>query len=282
MTALLGLIAAFAWGTHDILVRYVSQRTSIYSALFVVMLSACFFQLFFVLSQSLEFELTVSDIGTAISVGFFFVGASVGLYKAFEIGPIRLVSPLIATFSIFAIFWGAINGQNITALQWLAVFIVLIGASLVAILSDKTGQQNTKQQRNAAIMWALISSICFAITFELGHSSVANAPDRIIVLITRVTSFGIIFCLMCVMRTKIWPSLSQIPVLILIGFLDAVALASVMFAGNLPNSNYATVGASAFGVITIVMARFVFNERMSLIQWFAVFMVFSSIIYLAL
>ncbi|WP_193222074.1 DMT family transporter [Amylibacter sp. SFDW26] len=282
MTAILGLIAAFAWGTHDILVRYVSQRTSIYSALFVVLLSACICQLFFVLSQNLEFELTVSDIVSASVVGLSFVGASVGLYKAFEIGPIRLVSPLIATFSIFAIFWGAVNGQNITLSQWIAVFIVLIGASIVAILSDKSGQQNTVQQRNAAIMWSLMSSVCFAITFELGHSSVANAPDRIIVLITRTASLGILLSLMLVLRTKIWPLLSQAPVLIFMGSLDAVALASVMSAGNLPNANYATVGASAFGVITIVMARFFFKERMSLVQWFAVFMVFSGITFLAL
>ncbi len=282
MTALLGLVAAFAWGTHDGLVRYVSKRTSIYSALFVVLLSACLFQFIFVLTQDLQFSLTSHDVISAATAGVFFVGASVGLYKAFEIGPIRLVSPLIATFSIFAIFWGALNGQLVTVWQWLAVFVVLIGASIVAILSDKSGQQNTIKQRNAAIMWSLFASLCFAVTFELGHSSVAGAPDRIIVLITRISSLILLVCLMIALRAKLFPAKAQIPVLVFMGLLDAVALASVLAAGNLPNSNYATVGASAFGVITIVLARFVFKERMSLLQWVAVGFVFSGIIFLAL
>ncbi len=282
MTVIMGLIAALAWGIHDVLVRQVSQKTSIYSALLVVLISGLFFQVLFYFTQSETEILLWRDAKFAIISGITYLLASISLYKAFEIGPVRLVSPIIATFAIFVILWGVLNGQEITPLQWAAIFAVLIGVSVVAILSDHTSEPQSKDAKTAAIGWSLSASLFFAITLELGQVTVGSAPDTLVILVTRVTAvLSLIFIIMA-LRAPLFPTKEQFPVLIGMGFLDAIALASVLLAGNLPNANYATVGASAFGMVTVILARFIFKESMSLQQWVAVLIAFIGIGFLGL
>lgn len=43
-TLILGLIAAFCWGLHDIAIRYLSKSVSLLGALFIVLLTGLAFQ----------------------------------------------------------------------------------------------------------------------------------------------------------------------------------------------------------------------------------------------
>jgi uncharacterized membrane protein len=59
-----------------------------------------------------------------------------------------------------------------------------------------------------------------------------------------------------------------------------VALAVVIYAGTQTFSTFASVTASIFGLVTIILAWAFLKEKMSLKQWMGVFLVFLSIIFL--
>ncbi|MEK6204811.1 MAG: DMT family transporter [Amylibacter sp.] len=282
LTIGLGLIAAFAWGLHDVLVRYVSQRTPILSALLTVLVAGSAFQAIGVIVLGDYKGASLGDFGFAALAGLFFVMASISLYKAFEIGPVRLVSPLIASFAVFAVLWGALNGQAITALQWLAICAVLLGVSIVAILSDDHEDREVVNSRKAAISWSLLASLCFAATFEYGQSAVGAASDMLIILVTRLTAVFALLGIMLKLRKPLRPDRKQLPTLCAMGLLDTIALGCVFIAGNLQNANFATVSASAFGMVTVVLARIIFKESMSPGQWAAVALAFCGIGFLSL
>lgn len=277
----LGLIAAIGWGLHDLAVRYVSQKTTIFAALLWVLLTGAFFQ-FLLMLVRLDFApLPIETLPPVLLTACFFVTASIGLYKAFEIGPVRLVSPLIATFSIISVVWGALMGQQITGLQWAAVFAVFAGVSIVAVLSDNSETGAPDPKRNQAILWSLLSSVGFAGTFGVGQSAMSLAPDLMIILAYRIVAVGLLVLIMVYLKTPLFPHRSQIKLLTLMGLLDAIALACVLTAGNLENANYASVAASAFGMVTIILAWAFLKERITLKQWFGVLLAFSGIGYLA-
>lgn len=283
MTAvLLGLVAALCWGLHDLAVRYVSQKTSIYSALLWVLIVGAVFQLLLIGVRSefatLPSETVLPIAGTAIC----FVVASIGLYKAFEIGPVRLVSPLIATFSILSVIWGALTGQLVTPSQWLAVFAVFVGVSMVGVLSDTSQSEEKDPKRNQAIMWSLFASFGFAGTFGIGQSAMSLAPELMIILAYRIVAVLILVLVMLYLKAPFFPHKSQIKMLTVMGVLDGVALASVLSAGTLENAKYASVGASAFGVVTIILAWAFLKEKVTNLQWLGILIVFSGIVYLAL
>jgi drug/metabolite transporter (DMT)-like permease len=61
------------------------------------------------------------------------------------------------------------------------------------------------------------------------------------------------------------------------GMLDTVALAVVLFAGRLPGGLYATVTASLFGVVTILLAWAFLKERLLPLQWIGVGVTFAAV-----
>jgi drug/metabolite transporter (DMT)-like permease len=277
----LGLIAALAWGLHDISVRYISQKLSVFTALLTVLITGAFFQLLVILVRSEFSAMPPAAAAIAIASGVAFALANIGLYKAFEIGPVGLVAPITATFPILSVLAGIYTGQIVTIAQWLAILSVLGGISIVAILSDTEDTPTNKSRRKAAIGWASLASVSFAITFGLGQSLMETAPEMMVVFIVRLAAITVLLAIMIYLKAQYLPSIRQLPFLAAMGFFDATALTCVLTAGSLPNANYAAVAASAFGVVTIVLAWAFLKERMKLIQWVGVAITFSGIAYLA-
>ncbi|MEP3346345.1 MAG: DMT family transporter [Litoreibacter sp.] len=281
MSALsLGLIAAVCWGLHDILVRQVSQRAPLMASLLMVLLAGSILQgVLMVATDAVEPVSLEAAIYAAIS-GVFFLVASIGLYLAFQRGPVRLVSPIIASYPILSVAWAAISGTSISALEWLAVLLIVIGVSIVAALSGQDEDDIPPMGRTVA--YSLIASVGFAGTFAIGQIATEMSSELPVILITRLMSITLLVVGMMVMKLPFNPGRASIPVLLAMGCLDGISLMVVLFAGGLPDAQYASVAASMFGLITIVMAWTFLRERMSPIQWLGCLVAFAGIGYLAL
>lgn len=281
MSALtLGLIAAFCWGLHDICVRRVSQNTPLMASLMMVLVAGSVFQAGIMVGTGTFSAVSGRAMGLAAISGAFFLIASLGLYGAFQRGPVRLVSPIIASYPILSVAWAVASGTPISALEWLAVLVIIVGVSVVAILSDNS--DGDVPPMGLTILYALIAAAGFAGTFAFGQMATAMADDLPIVLITRVVAILLLAVVMVAKALPLWPGRAAIPVLVMMGVLDGIALISVLSAGGLPNAQHASVTSSVFGLLTIVMAWAFLKERMTLMQWGGVALSFAGIGYLAL
>lgn len=278
---LLGLIAALAWGIHDIFVRLVSQRVSIFTALFTVLITGAIFQ-----SAAMVFQgayATVSSqaaILAALSGGFFTL-ASIALYRAFAVGPVRLVAPIIASYPIISVGWSAFSGNPVTGLQWLAILAIIAGVSVVAGLTGHTDEDEQLAKRRSTILWSLLAAFSFAVSFAAGQSASDIAPDLPIILLTRIFAIAVLVVVMLAIKAPFLPGLAHLPLLAAMGLLDAIALTSVLSAGSLPNPSFAPVAASMFGMVTILIAWAFLKEKMTPAQWGGVILTFVGIGYLA-
>ena len=63
--------------------------------------------------------------------------------------------------------------------------------------------------------------------------------------------------------------------------LDAVAQGFVISSGKLAFPVYASIGASLFGLVTILLAAFFLKEKISAKQWIAIFFVFVGLTILS-
>ncbi|MDA8746884.1 DMT family transporter [Litoreibacter sp.] len=276
----LGLAAAVCWGFHDICVRQVSQNTPLMAALMAVLIAGSALQLG-IMGATDAFAPVPRDavIYAAIS-GAFFLIASLGLYGAFQRGPVRLVAPVIASYPILSVGWAAANGTPVSVTEWLAVLAIIAGVSIVAVLSDDS--DGDVQPKGRTIFYALIAAVGFAGTFAIGQLATEMAHDLPIILITRLVAILLLAVLMIARRSPFWPGRAVMPVLIVMGCLDGIALMAVLSAGGLPNAQYAAVASSIFGLLTIVMAWGFLKERMTPAQWGGCGLTFAAIGYLAL
>ncbi len=281
MTALtLGLIAALCWGFHDICVRFVSQSVPLLASLLVVLFVGLLFHLGLMVALDGFRPLPGPALGLSVISGGFFLMASLGLYGAFQRGPVRLVAPIIASFPILSVGWAAVTGTPVHPLQWLAVLAIVVGVSVVAALArDDAGVDPPKAR---TIAYATIAALGFAGTFAFGQWAAVLSSDLPVTLVTRLVAITLLLALMAWQGLPFWPGARAIPVLTLMGVADGVALYCVFSAGELPNPQYAAVAASTFGLLTIVLAWAILREPMRIIQWIGCALAFGGIGYLAL
>jgi drug/metabolite transporter (DMT)-like permease len=276
----LGLVAALCWGIHDVCVRKVSQDTPLLASLLVVLIAGTVFQSGIMVATEGFVSIPKAAQGYAIASGVCFLIASLGLYYSFQRGPVRLVAPVIASFPILSVAWAAARGTQVGIVEWAAVFAVVAGVSLVAILSDAGNDDVPPKTRT--IIYALIASVGFGSTFAIGQLATEMAPHLPVAFITRLTAITVLLVGMVILRETLWPGSRALLVLVIMGCLDGIALMSVLAAGGLPNAEYAAVAASVFGLLTIILAWMFLRERMTALQWCGAALSFAGIGFLAL
>ena len=279
----LGLIAAVAWGIHDILVRYVSRTIGIVQSMFFVLVFGGFVWLIIALIFGGLGKLNTDDTTLSIAAGVCFSIALIGHYNAFAKGPVRIVAPIIGTFAVVAFGIAAILGKDITIAQWLAVLALVAGIALVARQQD---DQALDYSFIKLMSWCVVAIFGFAFTFALGQEVSSNGDPIMGGFVTRLTATLImaviyLYTRMKAPQTKLKLAPRQWAILFLIGMLDAIALGVVLAAGIYPNAEYASAASAIFGLITVLIAWIFLKEKINIVQWSGIFITFASISFLA-
>ena len=175
--------------------------------------------------------------------------------------------------------WAALSGAAIGADQWLAVLVVILGVAVIARLTE---DEPGAAPRMRAVLWSILAGMGFAGTFALGQAATRAGADLPVILTTRAISIATICVVFLLARSGKRLDPQQLPLLFVMGALDALALGLVLTAGSLPHPEYAAVASSLFGLVTILLAWAFLRERMTAGQWGSVLVVFAGIGYLAL
>lgn len=277
----LGLIAALAWGIHDICVRSVGRSAGIYQALFTVLVFGCVLIFAATVLNGNSFELDGATLRLSALAGASFAIGGIGVYNAFALGPVRLVAPLVGSFPVLSVAWAAFNNSPVSLGQWVAVFAIVFGIALVARQSSPTDQH---YNRNRVVLWAVLAAVGLALTFAFGQAASDGDESLPVIFATRVVamiSAGLVLLVFRPREEWTLPPLNSLPLIFAMGFLDTTALGVVLAAGSLPYAEFAAVTSSVFGLVTVLIAWIFLREPINRIQWTGILVVFTSIAYLA-
>lgn len=285
---LYGLIAALLWGLHDFCVRHLSQRLAAATMLLASLTAGSLVLLVIIAASGAWVQVNAQIAGYALASGGFYALACFGLYKAFAIGPVRLVAPICGAYPVLSFALAAVMGQPIRFDQWLATFAVVAGIALVARQPEDDADT---QSRSVAITWATAGAAGFAMTFAFGQTAVQVAvagglgtdagAEMPITLMSRLAAMAIVGGWVVYSRLPLAPLRPHLPLLGLMGALDVAALGLVLAAGGLANPEFAAVASSLFGLVTILLAWRFLREKMIALQWSGVGLVFAGIAWLA-
>lgn len=276
----LGLLAALCWGFHDLAVRYVSQSVSVIAALMAVLVAGAVLQFGLVAIWSGFAPMPVEAVSYAVASGGFYLLAGLSMYAAFQRGPVRLVAPLVASYPVLSVTLAIWRGSEVSIWHWLAIIAIGVGVSIVSARSKGDGAEYPAAR--PTIAFSILAAIGFAATFALGQYAAELGNEFTVSLIGRLTAIPVLAAIALASRKSLWPGTRTLPLLCLMGTLDAVALLCVVSAGGLPNAQYASVAASIFGLLTVVLAWAILREKMSISQWLGCLIAFSGIGYLAI
>lgn len=279
-TLFLGLVAAFCWGLHDIAIRYLSKTVPLLGALLVVLLTALAFQSGVILVNGATMLPSGAALWLSVGAGVAFLVASLGLYFAFERGPVRLVSPIIGAYPILSLAYAVLDGSRVTADQIAAVLVIVCAVGLVAMLSDPAADD--MPPRGPTIALSVLSAIGFASTFKLGQMAAEHGGEWQSTFATRAIALAGLCALLILLRPDLRIGRRALVPLVTMGVLDGIALLAVISAGGLDHPEFAAVAASMFGLFTILLARVFLGEKMGAAQWAGCVVAFLGIGYLTL
>ncbi|MEO8243162.1 MAG: DMT family transporter [bacterium] len=269
---LMGLVAALAWGVHDLLVRRIAQGAEVMPMVAVEMAVAALW------TGLLAVAFGSWDGGgawPAMASGVIYCVGIYGLYKAFALAPVRLVTPIMASFPLLSLALAVAEGRTVTPGDWLASVAVVGGIVVVAAFYRADGM--SADHKGRAMLWALVGAAGFGGSFAFGQMATRAGDSLTMIALGRATSVVVMALVVVAGRYPLAPLRPFRMPLVAIGTLDGLALALVFGAGHLPHAEYAAVTASLFGVVTILLAWRFLGEKVSPGQWFGIAVIFAAV-----
>ena len=282
-SALLGVIAALSWGIHDFLARFPSRAVGPIPTVFAVTLAGLLVLSAWLLIGGDGVKIVWSELWLVAITGIFFAGATLALFTALALGPISIVAPIAGAYPALAMVLAVLQGARPSLVQWLAVVAVMAGVLIVSRSGghyEQSGELPSGKLKTVLGL-ALLASLGFAIGLTAGQAAVPIFGEVETIWLARCFGLVSIGALYAWQAPRATLPANWLPVLGLMGCLDVAALGTITAAGNLPSPEFATVVSSAFGAVTVLLARMFLKEPIMPAQLAGIVLIFGGVAVLA-
>lgn len=281
--ALLGLVAALSWGLHDFLARFPSRAVGPVTAVLAVTVAGLVVLSVWLAIDGGTIEIVWPSLWLVAVTGIVFAAATLALFSALALGPISIVAPLAGSYPALAMIFAVAQGTQPSLTQWAAIGAVMVGVVLVSRSGGHYEASGHLPPGKLKIVLglALLASVCFAVSLTAGQAAAPIFGDVQTVWLARCFGLGAIGIVFLVKPDKTAIPARWLPMLAIMGVLDVAALGTIVAAGDLPDAAFATVVSSAFGAVTVLLARAFLKEPVAKLQAAGIVVIFAAVAVLA-
>ena len=277
----LGTLSAVAWGTADVFVTYLSRRVGFFRTLFLTQVFGVVLLVIVALALDGLPGPSTAQVLTLLALGPVAVAAYGGFYRALELGPIAIVSPIAsANGAVVVLLAVLVLGESLSAVQALGCLLVL-GFIVLAALEPKA---TTAEGGSSGVRMALIASTAFGgYLFVLATIS-EDLGWLVPILIARSITVGILATVAVARRPPAYGKLGRVGVLgcLCAGMLDACGYLVFNRGAEIGEVAITSAAASAYPVIPIVVGLVALRERVAVHQLVGVAGVLAGMVVLSL
>lgn len=268
----LALAASLSWGVGDFLAGLSSRKLQVLTVLVVSQAAGLTSLLVLVAVRGngppeARYLLYASLAGIAGAIGL------AALYRGLAVGSMSVVAPISATAAVIPVAAGVITGERPSGAQGAGIALALAGVVLASRESRPDGGGRGVAE---GVGLALVAAVGFGLLLvALGAASDADALWATLAM--RTTSFTLLALAALIVRPTLAVGRDNLPVLVLIGVLDAAGNALFALATTESLLSVAAVLAQLYPVVTVLLARMVLGERISRPQQVGVLSAFAGI-----
>ena len=268
----LALAASLSWGVGDFLAGLSSRKLQVLTVL-VVSQAAGLTSLVVIVAvrgngpPEAQYLVYAALAGIAGAVGL------AALYRGLAVGSMSVVAPISATAAVIPVLGGVIAGERPSAAQGAGIALALGG---VVLASREERADGRGRGMADGVGLALVAALGFGLLLlALGAASDGDALWATLAM--RTTSFSLLALAALVLRPSFSVGRDHVPVLALIGVLDAAGNALFALATTESLLSVAAVLAQLYPVVTVLLARVILGERISRPQQAGVGAAFAGI-----
>jgi drug/metabolite transporter (DMT)-like permease len=260
----LALVAGISWGVSDFMGGLYSRKLPLATVLLVSQTVGfvALLPLALVFGQS---GLDAAAISYAVAGSASGLIGIAGLYRGMTIGTVSIVAPISATGAVIPVIFGLLRGERAMPLQSMGVVLALIGIVLASRAVDDDSSSSRRAKMGPGVGLAILAALGFGGYFVLLHE--ASTHDVLWAgVVQRLTGVCLMIVVVLWQRQPVAIDSSTLGKLMPVGVLDAGANVLYGWASTLGLISLAAVLASLFPVVTVILARFILRERLSLGQ----------------
>ena len=282
VAALSALLASLLWGTADFLGGTATRRLPVTSVLGVSQLSA--------LLGLLPLALVLGAFGEdrayvvpALLAGLCGTAALAAFYRALAIGTMGVVAPIAALGVVVAVAVGLLGGERPGVLRLLGIAVAVVGVVLAS------GPELQCRAGATPLLLAALSALGFGAVYAfIDRATESGSLDSVVMTLIcmRVVSVLVLGAVLVLLAGRaggggLGLRRSDLPVLVAIGALDVTANGAFALASQSDLVSVASVLASLYPVVTVLLARRFHAERLAGVQLAGVVLALAGVVALA-
>ena len=284
LSIILGIGGMVGWGIYDFLGGVFAKQIGSFKSLFwsqlAGLISIFLLAIFFKPGINIPVLVIILSFIAAIlySAGYLF------FFKGFETGNVSIIAATMNLWAVFTMLFAFIfMGQRLSALQTVGVLMIILGATLASLNWSEI--RNQRFQLSAGVKEAAFGAFFFGIFWNI--SEIISEKVGWLLTTLFIKSGIILFLLIISLLTKQVIGLTKIStktktIILLMGGIEAGAVALVNYGLTIGDAILITPIASALSIVTIVLAVVFLKDKISKPQGFGIVMAVAGIIATAL
>jgi drug/metabolite transporter (DMT)-like permease len=263
MGALLALASSVMWGSADFIGGVSSRRIA---PLAVYGFSQCAGAVALVVMATIAgaWGASLAYWPWAIAASLVGVAGMLAFYRALAIGPMGIVSPLVALSVLVPVAFALIMRNEVPTSVQILGMIIAIGGILMA-----SGPELVSAQSARPIVLGGLSAVAFGLFYIVVAEGSRTSPVMTMVGM-RCTTLLLLAPVLLFLRSSGGARWSDAPKLALLGVLDAVANVMFGYASTQGMLSTTSVLGSLYPVVTAILAAVFLRERLRAVQYVGV------------
>ena len=284
LSILSGIVGMFGWGIYDFLGGVFAKQIGPFKSFFWSQLAGLISALLlaFVFATSINVPILVIILfpiaAIVYSAGYMF------FFKGFEIGNVSIVAATMNLWAVFTMLFAfTFMGQRLSTIQTLGVLMIISGVTLASI--NWSDIRNQRFQLSSGVKEAVLGAFFFGIFWNISEIISEKVGW---LLTTLLVKFGIvIFLLIFSFLVKREIGLKETAaktkyVIVLMGIIEAGAVAVVNYGLTIGDAILITPIASALSIVTITLAVIFLKDKVTKLQGLGIIIAVVGIIVTAL
>src|SRR5262245_61650078 len=184
---LTGLGAALSWGTMDVASALASRRLGSLKVTAGIQVVGVVLVAIIALARGVDLPADPVVLGAAGLIGIVGAGAYLSYFTGLRIGPISLVSGVVAAYGgLVVVLAVVIRGETLTSIQILGAAVATLGVVLTAVAFE--GGIRATRLAGQGVVFALVALVGFAV-MTIGAAEVIERSGWLeVLLVSRIAN----------------------------------------------------------------------------------------------
>jgi drug/metabolite transporter (DMT)-like permease len=183
-------------------------------------------------------------------------------YRGMALGAMAVVAPIAGASAVVPVIFGIASGDRPSTLQYAGVACALVGV----VLASQEPQEGGERRVAAGVGLAVLAAVGFGFYFPPMHAA-GHADPVWASVVFRATSCLSVAAVVAVRRPALRLTGWKVPVIVGVGLGDT--LGNALYAASASSGgavSLASVLASLYPIVTVILAAFVLGERLAAAQ----------------